>query len=206
MRSIVGYLRTGQTGCCDHIGRPIPCRGSGQDGEFRKGMPWPMPRFAPRGVLVEDRLTSFGWSRNANPAEYPLTWQEALDFVADRNREGWLDHSDLRLPNRRELRSLLSFQSCRPALPQGHPFDAVFPSWYWTSTSVVSAPNHAWYVNLDAARTFFGGKDQSFLLWPVRGQSGVLQRTGQVNCSDADGMPRSCQGTGEDGEIRAGRL
>jgi hypothetical protein len=76
-----------------------------------------MPRFAPRGVVVEDRLTGLVWSRNANPAEFPLTWQEPLDFVADRNREAWLDHSDWRLANRRELRSLLSFQTRRPALP-----------------------------------------------------------------------------------------
>lgn len=66
--------------------------------------------------------------------------------------EGWLDHSDWRLPNRRELRSLLSFQIRRPPLPPGHPFDGVFPSWYSTSTSVAVAPNHAWYVNLDGAR------------------------------------------------------
>lgn len=202
----MGYLRTGQTGCYDHIGNRTPCCGSGQDGELRKGRPWPIPRFVFLGGLVEDRLTGLVWSRNANPAEFPLTWQEALNFVADRNRrEGWLDHSDWRLPNRRELRSLLSFQTRRPALPQGHPFDGVFPSWYWTSTSVVSAPNHAWYVNLDGARTFFGGKDQSFLLWPVRGQSSVLERTGQVDCYDADGVPRQCQGTGQDGELRAGR-
>jgi hypothetical protein len=33
-----GYLRTGQTGCYDYLGKPIPCRGSGQDGELRGGM------------------------------------------------------------------------------------------------------------------------------------------------------------------------
>jgi hypothetical protein len=154
--------------------------------------------------VVEDRLTGLVWSRNANPAEFPLTWQEALDFVAGLNADAWLGRSDWRLPNRRELRSLVSGQTRRPALPEEHPFSEVFPSWYWTATSAAGAPSHAWYVNMDGARTFFGGKDQSFFAWPVRGQSRVLSRTGQRTCYGADGSPRRCPGSGEDGELRSG--
>ncbi|MCU0836486.1 MAG: DUF1566 domain-containing protein [Chromatiaceae bacterium] len=198
------YLATGQTECYDPRGRPIPCERSGQDAGHPKGLPWPSPRFAPRGALVGDRLTGLVWTRDANPAELPLTWQEALDSVRGWNRAGWLGHADWRLPNRRELRSLLCFQTRRPALAPGHPFVSVYPSWYWTATSLARAPMHAWYVNLDGARTFFGGKDQSFLLWPVRGQSRVLPRSGQHACYGPDGSPRPCPGTGEDGEHQAG--
>ncbi|MDA8421848.1 MAG: hypothetical protein M0Z89_00745 [Nitrospiraceae bacterium] len=38
------YLQTGQITCHDTAGDPVPCPGSGQDGEFRKGVPWPIPR------------------------------------------------------------------------------------------------------------------------------------------------------------------
>ena len=198
-------LQTGQTRCFDVAGRPVPCRHTGQDAEFATGMPWPMPRFATRGALVEDRLTGLLWSGNANPAGFPMSWQEALDFVARLGRDGWLDRTDWRLPNRHELRSLLSHETRRPALPGEHPFAAIFPSWYWTSTTVAGAPAHAWYLNMDGARTFFGGKDQSFLVWPVCGPNVVLPRTGQWKCHVTDGRTRDCEGSGEDGELRTGR-
>lgn len=205
MLAMTGCLQTGQTRCYDDEGRLIPCGGSGQDACYRKGQTWPSPRFLVQGEQIEDRLTGLVWSRDANPSGFPLTWQEALDFVAGLNGEIWLGASDWRLPNRRELHSLLSFQTRRPALPEGHPFSGVFPSWYWTSTSLARAPTHAWYVNLDGARSFYGGKDQSFLVWPVRGHGAVLAQTGQGLCYASDGAVRPCSGTGEDGEYRAGR-
>jgi len=145
------------------------------------------------------------WSRNANPAEFPLTWPEALAFVADVNRAGTFGCSDWRLPNRRELRSLVSHQTRRPALPEAHPFRDVFNGWYWSSTTAAISPAHAWYVHMDGARMFFGGKDQSFLVWPVRGAGNeVLPRAGQALCFDADGRPVFCAGGGQDGELRLG--
>ena len=69
---------------------------------------------------------------------------------------------------------------------------------------MAGTPSHAWTLNLDGARTFFGGKDQSFLVWPVCGNSPVLPRTGQAGCFAGDGSPRGCPGTGEDGEHQAG--
>lgn len=66
---------------------------------------------------VMDSLTGLIWCHNANLAEFPLTWQDALDFVADMNREQRFGQHDWRMPNRRELRSLLSLQTKLPALP-----------------------------------------------------------------------------------------
>ncbi len=165
---MTAYLQTGQVRCYDSEGGQTPCTGSGQDGELRLGKAWPRPGFLERGAGIEDRLTGLVWSKDANPAQFPLNWAEAEAFIAQINRRAWLDHSHWRVPSRTELRSLLSFQTRRPALPEGHPFLGVFPSWYWTSTEVAVRPGHAWYVNLDGARTFFGGKEQSFFLWPVR--------------------------------------
>lgn len=182
----------------------MPCPGSGQDGELRPGRSWPSPRFSADGDLVQDRLTGLVWSRDANPAELPLTWVEALAWIARRNREGWLGHGDWRLPNRRELFSLVGFQDRRPALPRENPFANVFPGWYWTATTLSTRPAHAWYLHLDGGRLFFGGKDQSFLLWPVRGQSRVLPVTGQRRCYDDVGRPIPCSGSGQDGDLRAG--
>lgn len=67
-----------------------------------------------RGDEVLDGLTGLIWSRSANLAEFPLTWQEALDFVAAMNRERRFGQNDWRMPNRRELRSLLDLQARMP--------------------------------------------------------------------------------------------
>jgi len=74
------YLQTGQITCHDAGGRMIDCAGSGQDADFRSGVSWPAPRFELLDDVVLDRLTGLVWTRNANMAEFPLAWQEALDF------------------------------------------------------------------------------------------------------------------------------
>jgi Protein of unknown function (DUF1566) len=197
---------TGQRLCYDADGGVIACQGTGQDAEFAAGRASPVPRFEAQGELVLDRLTGLVWPRNANLAEWPLTWPEALEFVAVMNRARRLGFADWRLPNRRELRSLMSHHTSRPALPQGHPFIDVFSGWYWTSTSAAISPAHAWYVHTEGARMFYGGKDQSYMVWLVRGTGyGVLAATGQLRCYDADGGLIACAGTGQDGERRGGR-
>ena len=200
------YPATGQHSCHDQEGRQIPCAGSGQDGEIRAGIPWPEPRFRLEGELVLDRLTGLQWPQDAAPAEFPLTWEEALAFVRTLNDENWLGQNDWRLPNRRELRSLMSYQTRRPALPEGHPFRNLFSGWYWTSTTAAIAPEHAWYVHMEGARMFFGGKDQSYMVWPVRGAgNGLLAATGQRRCHGPSGNLMECAGSGQDGEYRMGR-
>lgn len=202
-----GILATGQTLCYDEAGQAIPCAGSGQDGEFRYGLPWPTPRLVAEGATVVDRLTGLIWSRDANPLGYPLTWPEALHAVRELNDSGYGGFADWRLPNRRELRSLMSMATKKPALPAGHPFVNVFLGWYWSSTSAAIDPAYAWYVHLEGARMFYGRKDQYYLLWPVRGgETARLPATGQRRCYDAAGREFDCAGSGQDGEYRMGRV
>ena len=114
-----------------------------------------------------------------------------------------------RLPNRRELRSLMSHQTRCPALPESHPFDNLFSGWYWNSTTAAIHPAYAWYVHvhMEGARMFYGGKGQSYLVWPVRGMgNGAIIATGQRRCFDADGNPNPCTGTGQDSEFLHGRV
>jgi hypothetical protein len=154
------YLQTGQITCHDAAGREICCRGGGQDAEFRRGAIWPIPRFEPSDEVVLDRLTGLTWTRNANLAAFPLRWQEALEYVTGMNEERAFSYSDWRLPNRRELRSLMSHQTKKPALPEGHPFTNIFLGWYWTSTTAMINPAYAWYVHMEGARMFYGNKEQ----------------------------------------------
>ena len=191
------YLNTGQRSCHADDGREVPCEGSGQDASFAVGTPWPQPRFDVRGDEVIDRLTGLIWCRSANVAEFPLAWQEALDFVATMNLEQRFGQRDWRMPNRRELRSLLSLQTRLPALPERHPFTDVFNGWYWSATTAAISPAHAWYVAFDGGRMFYGGKDQSFVLWPVRGEGlSVVPCTGQgVPTANDASWPEPSHGT-----------
>lgn len=199
------YLWSGQTACHDAAGRVVACEGTGQDAETRPGAPWPQPRFTMRGELVRDHLTGLDWSRRTNPAGFPLSWQEALDYAAGLAAEGHAGRADWRLPNRRELRSLISYDHRDPALPPGHPFVEVFPGWYWTSTTAAINPAFAWYVHTEGGRMFYGAKSQYFLVWPVRGRGfGLLAATGQTACHDPSGAPTACAGSGQDGELRVG--
>lgn len=160
------------------------------------------------GGLVLDRATGLVWTRSANPLGYPLPWAEALETVAAWNREGLLGHADWRMPNRRELRSLIDHSRRQPALPPGHPFRDVFSGWVWTSTSKAGQEAYAWNAHLEGGRMFYSRKDEFRLLWPVRGpapgQARRLARTGQTACFDALGREIPCAGTGQDGALQLG--
>jgi hypothetical protein len=199
------YLNTGQVTCHDISGRRVACQQSGQDPEFSAGVAWPIPRFMEAGQgLVSDRLTGLIWTRDANPAQFPLSWQEAFEYVAELNAGRFLGFEDWRLPNRRELRSLISHQTKKPALPEDHTFQNFFQGWYWSSTTAAISPSHAWYVHLEGGRMFYGHKQQSFLVWPLRGESKLLPATGQTECYDAAGSRIACLGSGQDGEQQKG--
>lgn len=198
-------LRSGQDGCYDSDGKFRPCKSTGEDGEMTPGLAWPSPRFiSPGDELVRDLATGLIWLRDANPFSYPMTWQEALDAVAELNSDKAHGKDDWRLPNRRELRSLIDHGTRKPALPADHPFTNVFLGWYWSSTTAAKAHDYAWYVHMEGGRMFYGRKDSYYLSWPVSGSSDVLPRTGQVRCYDHAGEERVCEGSGEDGWHQAG--
>ena len=154
--------------------------------------------------LVRDRATDLVWTKNACPTEYPVSWQEGFAFIDRMNREASHGRSDWRMPNRRELRSLVDHDQRNPVLSPGHPFANVFLGWYWTSTTSAIAPRYAWYVHFEGGRMFYGKKDGYYWLWPVCGSSPLLARTGARRCYDDHGQEMPCDGCGQDGALRTG--
>jgi len=198
-------LSTGLYRCYNDDGLPIDCRGTGQDAEFRPGIGWPENRFELiGGQLVRDRATQLVWMRNSCPTEFPMTWQEGLDFIQQLNQEGRFGRSDWRMPNRRELRSLIDHSRKKPALSDQHPFDNLFLGWFWSSTTAAIAPQYAWYVHLEGGRMFYGRKDDSYWVWPVCGTSAILAATGASSCFDAQGNTIACSATRQDGTLAMG--
>ena len=141
-------------------------------------MAWPTPRFANNGDgTATDKLTGLDWLRDANCPAGTKTWQEALDWVDDLNTTAIactdyaaMTFTDWRLPNVKELSSLIDYGESNPALPSPHPFVNVELSFYWSSSSGVSDPSLAWRVGLITGPVVGGGsKDLNAYVWPVRG-------------------------------------
>ena len=167
--------KTGQTACYNTVGTIIPCAGTGQDGEIQAGVTWPDPRFTVSGECVTDQLTGLMWSKNGNLPDGHLNWQGALNYIAAINSgAGLCGYHDWRLPNRRELRSLIDFSQYSPALPLNHPFNNVqSPYYYWSSTTgPLSYTNSAWIVESLEGGMIGLGKNNPAPVWPVRTKQG----------------------------------
>ena len=154
----------------------------GEDGDLRKGVAWPNPRFKDGGNgTVRDTLTKLIWLKNANAFGLRI-WEQAL---ADANAlasgsAGLTDGSkagDWRLPNVKELQSLIDFACHGPALSNaagtgqwtsGNAFIGVQSANYWSSTTDSSSTTNAWYVSLLNGYVNSINKPNTYYVWPVR--------------------------------------
>lgn len=122
--------QTGQIKCYNKAGDAVACDGTGQDGEFRKGISWPNPRFVDHGNgTITDMLTGLMWLKDADCAstmgynpddQYPfignMSWLHALEFIKKMNT-GEIDacgsyatgYTDWHLPTPREMESLINY-------------------------------------------------------------------------------------------------
>jgi hypothetical protein len=132
------------------------------------GAAWPNPRFSDHGDgTVTDNLTGLMWTKDAN-IYGTRDWTQALSDCAS-CMEGSYD--DWRLPNVRELQSLVDYGLCEPALPDGGTsFNNVQSLYYWSSTSsVYDFPNGAWIVRLAFGNVNNNVKWGNYYVWCVRG-------------------------------------
>jgi hypothetical protein len=167
---------------------PVPKTGQTQsydfshvdDGGLRRGVAWPSPRFTDEGDgTVTDRLTGLVWLKDGSCLGAAF-WETSLQIMSDFNRGKECNcteyvagsYTDWRLPNVRELFSLIDFSQWSsypdPMLPAEHPFLGVQSTEYWTSTSTgLLGPGFhvsfvGGYVDVDA-------KMHSHRVWAVRG-------------------------------------
>jgi hypothetical protein len=152
-----GLPATGQTTCYSSSGVEAACFSIlppnspvfGQDGRRRMGCPDDAGRFVVGADdTVTDNCTGLQWQRFTADRNGDLeiteddgfTWSDALVFCESLSLAG---HGDWRLPNVRELESIVDYGEASPAA------DPVFraePSFYWTSTTSVSGPTEAFVV------------------------------------------------------------
>ena len=195
-----GVPRTGQTTCFEAGGGGgvIDCGtgvGPGQDGHLQLGVTWPNPRFTineiPNGTpdgTVTDNLTGLVWLRDAN-CYGTLNWADALAAAAALKSGDMCPNTpsilvdgsfagEWRLPNVRELQSLVHYGVFSPAVPntagtgkwvEGDPFSGVQSASYWSSTAFAFFAGDAWGVDMFVGLVD-GGETGNFVrVWPVRG-------------------------------------
>lgn len=154
----------------------------GDDGAMQAGVPWPTPRFKDEGNgTVEDTLTDLIWLKNANCFGL-MNWSQALEAVSTlaSGMCGLTDDSvagNWRVPNVKELQSLIDFGFFGPALSnaagtahweENDAFSGVQSAAYWTSTTYAGAPDGVYSVVLDVGYTFVDTKESTVRVWPVR--------------------------------------
>ena len=161
---------------------PVPQTGqltsyaTGDDGDLERGVSLVTPRFTDNGDgTVTDNQTGLIWLKDAN-CFGARRWNDALsdcNGLADGSC-GLTDGSnagDWRLPNYKELFSLVDAENFNPALPSGHPFTDVQTYSYWSATSHSYDPGvFAWHVLLNSGTVHWNNKlNSSYQVLPVRG-------------------------------------
>ena len=178
----------------------------GDDGDIQAGVTWPDPRFTVNvneaedlnqnelcdgnescNGTVTDNFTGLVWLQNANCFGTD-NWYNAITAANGLTGDGTSscglnDNSqsgDWRLPNVREIQSLMDYGHTFPTLllPIDHPFTDVqvggineSPARYWTSTSTGSSNDGVYSVSLSVGwveRLGIDGTDFSLFTWPVR--------------------------------------
>ncbi|MES0336446.1 MAG: DUF1566 domain-containing protein [Candidatus Magnetobacterium sp. LHC-1] len=172
---------------------------AGDDGALKRGVTWPNPRFTDNGdQTVTDNLTGLVWAKDASVPTVgsckgkSKTWQAALDYVACLNKATYRNYSDWRLPNIKELWSIVDNGKNIPSLPSGHPFDNVQSDDYWSSTTYAHSTSNAVIVNMAVGTVNPLDKSYYYYVWPVRsGQVGKL-----ADLADLADLTISKSGTG----------
>jgi hypothetical protein len=166
------------------------------------GISWPSPRFTDNGDgTVTDKMTGLMWIKNANAIKtlHPefdtqydfsghgdgkVTWATAIEFIGKINDGTYncgatTTYTDWRMPNVREMRSLLLYSQDFSSIT-GVFTNAVLlrDDWYFTGTTdptntdyviitnfYQSSINHVKKVNSDSVNYPFGSLEY---VWPVR--------------------------------------
>ena len=173
------------------------------DGQLQKGVGWPRwpeTRFIENSDgTVTDSLTGLIWLLDANCLGGTISWSSALNKVNDFNVNsgnyscsGYTgNYSNWRLPNRKELRSMIDYSRSNVALPEGHLFINIeLAEAYWTSTTWAHYPSEAWLIYFEEGTLASHLKTNSRHVWPVRnnapgGLCGDVNKNERLDIGDA---------------------
>lgn len=115
-----GLVATGQTKCWDDSGGEIPCAGTGHDGELQTGIPL---AFRDNGDgTIADLNTGLVWEKKSDDGSQHdkddvYTWDAAFSVhIAALNTTRFAGYGDWRLPNAREIQTIVDYGMGTPAV------------------------------------------------------------------------------------------
>jgi hypothetical protein len=180
----VKVLATGQTRCWSFSGSVIPCPGTGQDGEFRTGASL---SYTDNGDgTITDHNTGLMWEKKSDDGSIhdkgtEYSWGEAFRvFIAGLNAEGFAGYTDWRLPNVRELQTIVNFDHFEPSVSPAFNNGCVpgctvltcsctGSASYWSSSTSMRDPRAWWYVGFFIGGAGVDGPTQRDRVRAVRG-------------------------------------
>ncbi len=189
-----GFPATGQTTCWDTNGTLIDCDSTGQDGEIQAGGAL---AYTDNGDgTITDLNTHLMWEKKSLDGSmhnmfHSYRWADAFNtFIGSLNGgSGFAGHTDWRLPNVKELQSIIDYgivndQNLKPLVVAAE-FNTKCASgctvtacsctqsgFYWSSTTFADAPSSAWSVSFaNGSVSTAGPKTRNFYVRAVRGGS-----------------------------------
>jgi len=171
--------QTGQTTCWDSAGTVIACEGTGQDGDRRAGVAWPIPRFTDNSNgTITDNLTGLIWLQDAGCSTLGgTTWYVIINNVnaLHSGQCGLSDNSvagQWRVPNKNELESIrVNAQETQSGYwlnSQGFK-NAQMGGSLASSSTHANLTAHAWTMGSDGIVLSYGNKGYNqHLGWAVR--------------------------------------
>jgi len=109
---------------------------------------------------ITDRSTALMWSREDNSEG--LDWYEALDWVDKKNRESYLGYSDWRLPDVKELQSIVDY-SRSPDTTDSAAIDPVFDVTAVTNEAGQQDYPYFWSSTTHAGFMQYPGKNATYV-------------------------------------------
>jgi hypothetical protein len=179
---------TGQTSCWDSSGNSIPCAGTGQDGDILAGKAL---KYKDNGDgTITDQNTKLVWEKQSSDGTVHdvnniYTWADAfaLHVAALNTPPCFAAHCDWRVPNVKELQSIVNYQNSIPAVSAAFNNNCVAGATvltgsctagnhYWSSTTNADSPFLAMSVNFRFGHVF--ADDKGVFDLPVRAVRGGL--------------------------------
>ena len=138
----------------------------GEDHDYQPSASQPSYTDNGDGTTTDSR-TGLMWLKNASTYNNGAsqTWESALSGCESFT---YASYTDWRLPNRRELMSIVNYQNQNPAINTTY-FTTTQSNYYWSSTTYVPNTAYAWRVYFGNGRVGDGYKPASRYVRPVRG-------------------------------------
>jgi hypothetical protein len=139
----------------------VPCTGTGHDGDIQAGASL---LYADNGDgTITDMNTGLMWEKKSDDGsihdkDTTYTWDNAFAVhVAALNTASFAGHTDWRMPNAKELQSIVNYENASPSVSPAFNSGCVpactvltcsctVANFYWSSTTRANAPQNAWGV------------------------------------------------------------